>query len=390
MKLPRKTPVRPRLRLATGVLGLLLAGAGAAAAQGAKPTAPREPSHTTLAEGWRALAAGELAIAERAAAQAMRDSGGSLGAITLAIEVDIAAGRQTVPGLAAYEGWLGARVVEGPYLLRRVAQAHLRQVVRQPQHPGRHEAARLLTDDGDPALPDMLPTLGNGDRADARLLAAAGDERGVKALIAQLQIPGGGQLGIIDALARSGSRLAVAPLMRMLDDQRMDHRAAAADGLGRLGASEAAPRLKPLLEDPAFPIRMAAASALYRLEDYSGVQFLEQLLSSEHPAVRLAAAEVLAIRADGAWLPVARSLVGETDETVRLGAARLLAPHDPVLAAQTLHGLAHSENPVVREEAERLFVARVSADFAGLRRALRSPDGVTSVRAAGRILELTR
>jgi HEAT repeat protein len=183
------------------------------------------------------------------------------------VEVEIAAGRQPVAGLDAYERWLGQRVVEAPYLLRRVAQAHLQRVVGQAQHPGRFDAARLLAENGEPGLAEALPAPANGAPADARLLAAAGDERGVKALIAQLQAPGGSQLGTIHALAHSGSRLAIPPLMRVLDDHRMDHRAAAADALGRLGASEAIPRLKPMLEDPAFPIRMSAASALYRLDD---------------------------------------------------------------------------------------------------------------------------
>jgi HEAT repeat protein len=393
MNSPRKTLARLRVCLGTGagVCALALGILSVPAAHGAIPQAGSTDSASrAVADGWRALAAGDLAAAERAAAQAMRDSGGSIGAVTLAIEVDIATARQAVAGLDTYERWLGGRRVEAPYLLRRVAQAHLRHVVGQAQHPWRLEAARLLAADGDPGLTEAVTAAANGAPADPALLAAAGDERAVKTLIAQLQDAGPGKLRIIDALARTGSPLAVPPLTNLLQDPRVEHRGAAAEALGRLGATDAAPRLRPLLDDTAFPVRLSAAAALYRLDDMSGVQVLEQLLSSEHPAVRLSAAEALSARPGGAWLQVARALASEQDETVRLGAARLLATHDPVLAAQALHSLGRSENPAVREEAERALIGDVSADFAGLRRALRGPDGLTAVRAAGRILGLTR
>ncbi len=67
-----------------------------------------------------------------------------------------------------------------------------------------------------------------------------------------------------------------------------------------------------------------------------------------------------------------------------------MAPYDRELADRVLRRLGQSQNPAVREEAGRLFADRVANDFVTLRSLLRSPDGGTRGRAAGRILELTR
>ena len=360
---------------------------------GAQTTTPRpdtSPEVNTLAQGWAALRQGDLAQATAAAERAVTESPRSAAAVALAVEVDIARGG-SLAGLAIYERWLGVRKVDDPYVLRRVAHAHLRRAVQERQHPARLEAAKALTAEGDrDAEADLASGAANGGHAERRLLASLGDSRAVQMLIAQLRAPGGGKLGIINALVESGSRLAIPPLTEMLGDIREDHRAAAADGLGRLGASEAIPRIKPLLNDPVFPVRMSAASALYRLEDYSGVNLLDELMTSEHGAIRLGAAEAMSVRPAGSWLSVVRELTRDQDATVQLGAARLIAPYEPDLAAAVLERLRQSDNLAVREEAGRIFVQRVAGDFAALRRFLHSPDRLTSVRAADRILELTR
>jgi len=90
------------------------------------------------------------------------------------------------------------------------------------------------------------------------------------------------------------------------------------------------------------------------------------------------------------WQGIVKALLTEPDEGVQLGAARLIAPYDPQAAAETLERLGRSENVTVREEAARAYMKRVAGDFASLRRYLRSQDTVASVRAADRILELTR
>lgn len=345
----------------------------------------------TLAEGWSALGAGDLAGAARAAQRALGESPGSVAAVALAVDVEAAMGRTVVPGLDAYEQWLDGRRVEAPYVLRRIAQAHLRRIARHAQHAARYEAARLLIADGDRGLAaEISSASSNQSHPDATLLASVRDDRGVKALIDQLRAPGPGKLRTIHALVESGSAAAVPALLELLEDPREEHRAGAADALGKLRATRAIPRLQQCLQDPAFPVRVAAASALYRMEDLNGVGLLEQLLASEHASVRLAGAQALSPSPGGSWEGVVRGLAADPDESVRLGAARLIAPYDAVLASQVLTGLASSGNLAVREEAQRIFVAHVSADFGGLRRALRSADGLTSARAAGRLLELTR
>ena len=349
---------------------------------------PSGPPAAELSAGWAALSRGELDKAGAAAERAITLAPTSVAAVTLAVEIDIARGR-ALAGLDVYERWLAARKVDAPYVLRRIALAHLRWTAQQPQGP-RLEALRALVADGDEqASAELLKGAAAGAPAEARVLAAMGDPRGVEILIGQLQVPGGGKASIIEALAASRSRLAVAPLIGLLTDVREDHRAAAATALGRLGATDAIPALKPLLADPVLPVRSAAAAALYRLEDYSGIDLLDQLLASEHSMVRLNAAEAMAARPNAAWMSVVRALADDPDTSVQLGAARLLAPYDPELASRILQRLRSAENPAIREEAGRAFVEQLAADFASLRRYLRT-DAITAVRAASRILELTR
>lgn len=306
----------------------------------------------------------------------------------LAVEIDIARGG-ALAGLDAYERWLGSRTVDAPYVLRRVARAHLNWTAQQPAGP-RLEALKALVADGDEnAAAELMKGAAAGGPTQARALATMGDPRGVEMLIGQLQVPGGSKASVIEALGESRSRLAVPPLIGLLSDKREDHRAAAATALGRLGVTDAIPHLKPLLNDAVFPVRMAAAAALYRLDDYSGAELLDQLLASEHSMVRLNAAEAMAARPSAAWMSVVRALADDPDTSVQLGAARLLAPYDPQLASAILQRLRGAENPAVREEAGRAFVEQLAADFASLRRYLRT-DAITAVRAAARILELTR
>jgi HEAT repeat protein len=98
----------------------------------------------------------------------------------------------------------------------------------------------------------------------------------------------------------------------------------------------------------------------------------------------------MAVRPPASWLSVVRALTAESDPSIQLGAARLIAPYDPELAASVLERLSGSDNPAIREEAARVFVQRVAGDFPELRRYLRSSDPLAAVRAAARIIELTR
>ena len=385
---PWRAPVRCALALVLGILAVPLSAAPASTQSGRDAPKAAGPERL-LAQGWAALAEGEAAAASALAAKALALAPASVAAAGLAVEAEIARGGPEA-GLAVYERWLGGRRVDAAYLLRRVATAYLASAVRQRDGAlARVEALKALVADGDPDARASLAAAGPTGVLEARLLASLGDETAVRTLIAQLQsIPD--KRGTIDALVESGSPLARGPLMEMLGDIRDEHRAAAADALGRLGAREAIDRIKPMLEDGSFPVRMTAARALYQLGDDSGATLLDQLLLSEHAAVRMGAAEALSVRPGGAWLSVARALADDPDQSVQLQAARLLAPYDRELAERVLTRLRQSENPAVREEAGKVLAERVANDFATLRRLLRSGEPVTAVRAAARILELTR
>jgi len=381
------TFVRARL-IAVGVIAALTMTPATVRGQAAPPPVSAEVQ--SLAEGWTALRQGQLQQATQIAERLVAEYPRSAAAVGFAVEVDIRRGG-ALAGLTAYERWLGARRVDDPYVLRRVAQAHLERVAEDRQHPARLQAATALAAEGViAARAELAQAAANGGAAEAQLLASLGDTRAVRDLISQLRVPGGSKVRIVNALVDSRSAIAVPPLVELLADPREEHRAIAADALGKLGASDAVPKLRPLLNDPAFPVRVAAASALYRLGDYEGVNLLNELMSSEHGTIRLSAAEALSVRPMGSWHGVVRELTRHEDAIVQLGAARLIAPYEPDLASEVLARLSQSDNPAVREEAGRTFVQRLAADFATLRKFLRSTDATTAVRAASRILELTR
>jgi ParB family chromosome partitioning protein len=147
--------------------------------------------------------------------------------------------------------------------------------------------------------------------------------------------------------------------------------------------------LKPLLDDPVVTVRLAAAAALLTLRDSSGMPLLRQLQASEYPAIRLAAARAAASEAGPEWLGVVRELTKDSDPDVRRQAAELIAPHDPDLAKTTLEPLLADPNPAMRQAAADSYVASTK-DVSVLRGYLRDPDSGTRVRAADRMLQLTR
>jgi HEAT repeat protein len=343
-----------------------------------------------LAEGWTALGTGDVAKAGKAADRALADAPRSAAAVALAVEVDIARGGP-LAGLDVYERWLDGRRVDDAYVLRRIAQAHLKAVAKEKRAPASAEALKALTADGDQDAAAQLATAAaSGGGQETVLLASIGDRHAIDALIERVQGLWPGKVTAIDALGNSGSPRAVPVLVKQLGDPQDSVRAAAAEALGKLGATDAIPQLKSLLNDPVSTVQFAAAGALYRLQDYSGVNMLDGLLTSEHATVRLSGAELMASAPSPTWQAVVKALLNEPDESVQLAAARLIAPYDPQAATATLDRLEQSGNMTIREEAAKTYVQRLAADFASLRRYLRNSDRVITVRAASRILELTR
>ena len=262
---------------------------------------------------------------------------------------------------------------------------------QKPVTASRIDALAALAADGDQdAATTLDQAMSTQGFAETRVLAAMGSTKAVKALIAQLDSMPGSKTPIINALGASGNKLAVPPLKALLADPNDLNRAAAAEALGQLGATETIRDLVPLLKDQVFTVKLKAAGALYRLNDPSGMSLLMELTGSEHAAIRIAAAAELAAQPDANWQSLVRGLATDPDPMVRLEAARLIAPYDQQLAINTLDGLMRDGNMAIRESASGVFVDRVAGDFAALRALLRSGDVAVRVKAASRILELTR
>jgi HEAT repeat protein len=352
---------------------------------------PALANAASLAEGWALLARRDAAGAALIAGQVLARDPHNPAAVALAVDAEFVREGPSA-ALAAYERWLANRKVDDAYILRRIARAMLVEATgKQPNARARLEALQALAADGD------LEAAANLERAalengvgEARALAALGNERAVNLLIGQLAAFPGGKTPIIDALGDSGSKLAVPPLRTLLSDPNDLNRAAAAGALGRLGATEAIPQLRPLLNDPVFAVKLKAAGALFRLHDSTGLSVLTTTAGSEHAAIRMAAARELAAQPDALWQSLVRTLADDPDPSVRLDAAKLLAPYDQPLAKSVLDALMRDANIGIREAASGVLVEQVATDFATLRTLLRSGDVATRVKAAGRILELTR
>ena len=371
---------------------LFVIGLTTVTVSGVTGQAPARSEAAMLADGWALLAKGDSGGAAALASQAMARDPFSSAALVLAVEAELLRGGSAA-ALTVYEKWLGNRKLDDAHVLRRIARTVVVEAAgaKQPNVTARLAALTALAADGDREASATLEQAAfTGRFGETRALASMGDERAVNILIAQLGATPGAKGPLIDALAESGSKLAVPHLRALLLDANDLNRSSAADALGRMGATEAIPQLRKLLNDPVFPVKLKAAGALYRLNDSSGLPLLTELTQSEHAAVRVAAARELASQPDTVWQGLVRNLANDPDPVVRLDAARLIAPYDHQLAKSVLDGLMRDANIAVQEEASRVLVERVAGDFATLRVMMRSGNVAVRVKAAGRILELTR
>ncbi|HEX7779687.1 MAG TPA: hypothetical protein VF424_10630, partial [Vicinamibacterales bacterium] len=78
------------------------------------------------------------------------------------------------------------------------------------------------------------------------------------------------------------------------------------------------------------------------------------------------------------------------DPTTRLEAAKLLAEHDPEFAISIFNTLRRDENLAIREEADLALAQSPVSGFHVLRQYLRTATGLVKVRAAVRLLVMTR
>jgi HEAT repeat protein len=379
-------PIRSMNHVITHLVRLacIVAFASPVVAQDTVPPAAMPAAEAAaLAEGWTFVAQGRYDDAAKATSGLLARYPRSTAALSLVIEIDIA--RRGADGaLASYEAWLGGRPLDQPGVLRRVARAYLHEWGRQTSDvPARRAALQALVDDGDP-------------EAGAALSAARGPSgevgggRAVDAIVARMNAAPGLKLREVHLLADTGSPRAVAPLVGLLRDPQPENRAAAAEALGTLGGQDALEALRPLLEDPHGVVRIAAAGALFKHGDSSGAPLLQELAASDHVGSRRSAALLMANQPDEAWKALVRGLASDPDPSIQLDAARLLAPHDPDRARAILDRLANDASLAIREGAALALSETPISDFPTLRRLLRAPAGRVKVRAAGRILALTR
>lgn len=387
--------VRPRTAIAIVVMTLTVTVA--LRAQNAAP--PQTPASagsgqaTALAKGWAALASGDFGTASRTAGEILANEPQNMAALLLHVEASIAGGGPT-SGLASYEQWLGNRRIEEAYVLRRVAVAYLREAINAPLT--RIAALTALATDGDVmARAELASASAKGGYPETAALATIGDVRAVRELISQLKNPASDRQKIIDALSKTHHQEAIEPLMALLDDRDMFVRAAAADALGKLEAAQARPKLQQILADQNekySPLKWKAAAALVRLKDPSGLEYLRARLKEREPSLKVAAAADMAPWAgmESEWLNEVRPILSSSDPQLRWKAAVLIAPYDNAAARATLEPLLQDANPGIREAVAESMASQVATDFATLRQLLRHPDPMSRVKAAARILDLTK
>jgi HEAT repeat protein len=376
---------------------LLCLAAGAASntyAQQVPPTPPLRPGTippddaATISHGWAMLSQGNLAEAAGRAEKILNGDPRNVAALMLAVEAQISGGGATA-GLDQYERWLGQRTIEEAGVLRRIARAVLREQANQRQDAGaRADAIRALVDDRDATVRTELEGPPGGGAT--RMLAESGDEKAVSTLIAQLKSGLADPVLTIQALGRSGSRAAIAPIVERLGDAQPEVRGTAAEALGHLDASDQVKRLQAMLADQSAFVRVKAAGALFVLGNDAGLPLLRDLMDDESAASRLVAAEAMASRPDVAWLDLVRGLTGAAEPEVQVAAAKLLAPHDPHGAGLVIERLGRHENIAIRELAATAQVAVMGDDLGVLRQLMRNPDRRTRVAAGTKVLVLTR
>jgi HEAT repeat protein len=388
-------------------LALLPTHAALQQARTAQNLVPVSEETALIAQGWAALGAGDAVTASDRAQLVLGKYPQSVGALALAVEAAIAR-NGAMSGLTAYESWLGARKLEDPFVVRRIAIAALRETMNTSNVAdgrARYVAMKALAAEGDAqALSKLAEGIAKSLFMETRAMAELGDVRAVQTLLKRLEsAPPGGKGQFIEALAATKSKLAVPAMVKLLDDPDPFVVAAAADALGKLDARETIARLRPLVEEghPG-PQRWAAARALALMGDGAGTPFLRQMLvftPDGHAAGADDAGDMLQIQAaeglaplgpNPDWINTARRLAGSPNPQVRMLAAKVIAPQDQSLAKDTLEGLLRDSNSGIREMATEILASRVAGDFVTLRGLVRSPDAYARTLAAARIVELTR
>ena len=160
-----------------------------------------------------------------------------------------------------------------------------------------------------------------------------------------------------EALGQRDDPVAVAGLIRALDDPAPPVKQAAAASLGALRATIAVGPLGKTITSPNPAVAAAAATALGQIGHAAGVRALVRALTGRgappDPSVYEAAAKALASIKDAQVLPILTDkLLQSTNVNVRYAAVRALGGHDPKKAIPPLSRVAQGDaNPQIRSAA---------------------------------------
>ncbi|HEX7085695.1 MAG TPA: HEAT repeat domain-containing protein [Vicinamibacterales bacterium] len=383
--------VKSSVLVLCAVLAVSMAAAQQPFSQGAATAGPAVGANAVaLANGWAMVAEGAADRAATRAAEIMASDPRSGAALHLALEAQIA--RSGAAGaLTWYETWLASRTMDEPAAVRRIAQAMLREeATARTNVEARVLAMRTLLAEGDRWASDELARLAASPGTSPQLLAQLGYAEAVGPVVAGLESGHMDPVKALDVLGATGNRAAARAVEARLGDARQEVRAAAADALGRIGSADDAEALRRLLADRSLHVRLKAAGALLRLGDFSGLPFLQELLTDASPSIRLAAADAMASQPDAGWQATLIDLTREPDPEIQASAARLLAPHDPATARAVLESLAQHENPAIRDLAAAGLSEVIADDLPSLRRSMHESHPLIRVRAAARVLHVTR
>ena len=294
--------------------------------------------------------------------------------------------------------------MEEPGVLRRIARGVLYEWARQAGDTNaRNEALVVLARDGDAEAAAAIARLRQAKtESGLRMAVLVGDAEAIDAVSERIRLGSGLRLRDLHLLADSRSPRAVPVLQEMLKDPNAENRASAADALGNIGGPDAENALLPMLSDPHGLVRNAVDAALYKNGNFSGAGILREMAANEScrsnspidvqacSNFRITAARLMASQPDEEWKALVRSLLNDPEPTIRLDAAMMLAPHDRAAARPVLDALNSDPNPAIREATQMAEADQSTSSLPTLRNLMRRGEAMVRIRAAARILVLTR
>ncbi len=222
-------------------------------------------------------------------------------------------------------------------------------ILRQPNHPLRPDAAKALGNLGELSQLRLINALKDEDsfvrQSATEALGNIGDEHAVPALIEALDDEDDKvRLSAIESLRWIDNKKTVEPLMHQLRDSNWQVREAAIRALGRLRDDRAIKPLTDMLKDENSQVREQAVSALGKFEGNQDVELIIELLKDRDCKVRQETAYMLGQVGDvRAVEPLISALLNDSDLLVRefavealnkFGDPRAIAPLTSVLNDQ--------------------------------------------------------